>query len=171
MTNVCREWLIVACSCASHLKDPHFATAIAEKPASPGKPAVAQADIDQAVKEYQERQKAKEEKQKEASKSGDGTDNDKDKTKDASKKDSSVKSWAMWLMEGSSAASAKEDQTPAETTTEPTQFELRQDFFNMRLRLHQQKKYAKDAAARQAQLNFPSIPQLPPTASTASRPG
>ena len=122
------------------------------------------------MKDYQERQKAKAEKQKEASKSGDGND-DKDKTKDASKKDSTVKSWAMWLMEGSTAASAKEDQTPAQTTTEPTQFELRQDFYAMRLRLHQQKKYAKDAAARQAQLNFPSIPQLPPTASTASRPG
>ena len=122
------------------------------------------------MKGYQDRQKAKEERQQEASKSGDGNDV-KGKTKDASKKDSSVKSWAMWLMEGNAAASAKEEQTPPEPTPEPTQFELRQDFFAMRLRLHQQKKYAKDAAARQAQLNFPSIPQLPPTASMASRPG
>ena len=138
-------------TCDAHLKDRNFASPIVEAAppvAPPAESGPSQAEIDQAVKEYNERKKAKEEK---------GKDAEKADTKD----EKSVKASAK----AKSAGEAKADPPASVPPPEPTHFQLHKHFYDMRLRMRVQQQQHKDAQARRSQLDLPSAPTSRPTRS------
>ena len=135
-------------TCDAHLKDRNFASPIVEAAppvAPPAESGPSQAEIDQAVKEYNERKKAKEEK---------GKDAEKADTKD----EKSVKASAK----AKSAGEAKADPPASVPPPEPTHFQLHKHFYDMRLRMRVQQQQHKDAQARRSQLDLPSAPTSRP---------
>lgn len=118
-------------TCEGHLQDRNFASPIqtlsAEKTEpEPAKPA--QADIDAAVKEYNDRKKDK------------GEVSDKD-------------SKAADKIRSPPVLPTKEPDPPA-----PTRFALHKQFYDMRLRMYHQKQQQKEAQLRRSKLEFPSAP-------------
>lgn len=137
-------------TCDAHLKDRNFASPIIEAAppiAGPAESGPSQAEIDQAVKEYNERKKAKEEKGKDAEKA--------DSKYERPAKDSAVKA--------KSAGEAKADLPAPVPPPEPTHFQLHKHFYDMRLRMRVQQQQHRDAQARKSQLDLPSAPTSRPT--------
>lgn len=107
---------------------------------------LSQGDIDEAIREYKERQEKKAQKGDKDDKDKENKDGEKDKSKDSGKKtDKSTKSPA-----------------PPAPIPEPTHYMLHKSFYEMRLRLHNQKKQQREAQARRSQLSFPSAPSDKP---------
>lgn len=125
-------------TCDNHLKDRNFASALHDPAASPQKAdpdsSVSQEEIDAIIAEY----KAKKEKKDKS------TDSKPDEVEKRSKDKEKV-----------TLPKAPETPTPA---VEPTHFQLHKTFFDMRLRLHSQKKMYKDAQARKSTLDLPPTP-------------
>ena len=137
-------------TCDAHLKDRNFASPIVDAAPPIGPPAESgpsQAEIDQAVKEYNERKKAKEEKGKDAEKA--------DGKEEKSAKEPAVKAKL--------AGEAKVDPPAAIPPPEPTHFQLHKHFYEMRLRMRVVQQQHKDAQARRSQLDLPSAPTSRPT--------
>ena len=118
-------------------------------------PSVSQNEIDAAIKEYEERKKAK------SGNTDDEKDTAKESGKEASPKPINAKKQPQTIPKPSSPV-------PPETAPEPTHFQLHKSFFDMRLRLHQQKSHLKDAQTRRTQLVLPSAPSDRPGASSAA---
>ena len=118
-------------------------------------PSVSQNEIDAAIKEYEERKKAK---------SG-NTDDEKDTAKESGKEASPK---PINAKKESQSTPKPSSPVPPMTAPEPTYYQLHKSFFDMRLRLHQQKSQLKDAHARRSQLVLPSAPSDKPGASSAA---
>lgn len=116
-----------------------------EKTASTG---VSQSEIDAAVKEYQERKKAKADKE--------GAVDEKE----ASGNDTKIAVSEKKDLDKKSKPSSSQPTSPA--PPEPTHYQLHKSFFDMRVRLHQQKTHLKDAQSRRSQLVFPAAPSAQP---------
>lgn len=145
-------------TCEAHLKDRNFATPIeTEVSSKKASTSVSQSEIDSAIKEYEQRKKAKSDKE--------GTAEEAD-TKDSDDKMTESK-------EGPKAKTAK-PPPPAPvilTEPEPTHYQLHKSFFEMRLRLHQQRSHLKEAQSRRSQLVFPSAPSDKPGTGSAGPAG
>ncbi|KAK9896927.1 hypothetical protein P389DRAFT_51242 [Cystobasidium minutum MCA 4210] len=144
-------------TCDRHLQDRNFATPLqtdtdaAAPPTSPSATTLSQSDIDAAVKEYEERKKAK----SASSPSG-------DKEKDTKKAEQSKPP------ETKDRPKASQPSSPPPPPPEPTHYQLHKSFFDMRLRLQQQKQHHKEAQTRRSQLAFPSAPSARPGEKPAS---
>ena len=126
-------------TCENHLQDRNFASAIVDDTIAvlPSKERTtpAQKDIDAAVKEYEARKK-----EKGKSVNSDAVDSDKPKDLD------------------------KAPEAEPVTPPIPTRYALHKQFYDMRLRIHQQKQQLKEAQARRSKLEFPTAPGNRPSA-------
>lgn len=119
-------------ACESHLKDPGFASRIADDP----KPALSAEEIAQVKTDWEERQKRKAEKAKEKEKDGEngnGDDKDGGKSKDDSSKDKTPPK----------AISPAPSTTPQQPTHE--KYTLHRDIFALRTAEHRKRRQTSQA--------------------------
>ncbi|KAF9647044.1 DUF1742-domain-containing protein [Thelephora ganbajun] len=134
-------------TCESHLKDPGFASRIADDP--PPKPALSVEEIAQVKTDWEERRKRKTEKAKEKEgEKGKGDDKDGGKPKDDSSKDKTTKTPPKVT-----------PPAPAPTPQQPSheKYALHRDVFALRTAEHRRRK--QTAQAKELAPRLPGAPR------------
>ncbi|KZS98095.1 DUF1742-domain-containing protein [Sistotremastrum niveocremeum HHB9708] len=125
-------------TCDTHLTDYGFATLL-DPPAEPSKPAISQAEIDKAKKEWEERQERKKAKEKE-----------KEKEKSDDKKDDKDK-------EDKPKSPSPASPPPAAPTRTHQRYSLHRDVFAMRVA--EQKRRRQTKAVKEVAPRLPGAPR------------